>query len=48
MLVRSRDGADRMSRPQQAETFTLPIKSARLEAREILESISAGLIPCGR
>ena len=37
MLVRSRDVADRMSRPQQAETFTLPIESARLKAREFLD-----------
>ena len=36
MLVRPRDVADRMSRPHQAETFTLPIESARLKAREIL------------
>jgi hypothetical protein len=37
MLVRRRDVADQMSRPQQAETFTLPIESARLRAREILD-----------
>jgi hypothetical protein len=37
MLVRPRDLADRMSRPQQAEIFTLPIESARLKAREILD-----------
>jgi hypothetical protein len=37
MLVRPRDVADRMSRPQQAETYTLPIESARMKAREILD-----------
>jgi hypothetical protein len=37
MLVRPRDLADRMSRPQQTEIFTLPIESARLKAREILD-----------
>jgi hypothetical protein len=37
MLVRPRDLADRMSRPQRTEIFTLPIESARLKAREILD-----------
>jgi hypothetical protein len=38
MLVRPRDLADRMSRPQQqTEIFTLSIESARLKAREILD-----------
>ena len=37
MLVRPRDLADRMSSPHQTEIFTLPIESARLKAREILD-----------
>jgi hypothetical protein len=37
MLVRPRDLADRMSRPRKTEIFTLPIESARLKAREILD-----------
>jgi hypothetical protein len=37
MLVRPRDLADRMSGPQQTELFTLPVESARLKAREILD-----------
>jgi hypothetical protein len=37
MLVRPRDLADRMSRRQRTEIFTLPIESARLKAREILD-----------
>jgi hypothetical protein len=37
MFVRPRDLADRMSGPQQTEIFTLPIESARLKAREILD-----------
>jgi hypothetical protein len=36
MLVRPRDLADRLSGPQQPETFRLPIDAARLKAREIL------------
>ena len=35
MFVRPRDLADRMS--QQTEIFRLPIESARLKAREILD-----------
>jgi hypothetical protein len=37
MLVRPRDLADRMSGTQQPTVFTLPIESARLKAREILD-----------
>ena len=37
MFVRPRDLADRMSGPQQTEIFRLPIESARLKAREILD-----------
>jgi hypothetical protein len=37
MLVRPRDLADWMFGPQQTEIFTLPIESARLKAREILD-----------
>lgn len=37
MLVRPRDLADRMSGSQQPTIFILPIKSARLKAREILD-----------
>lgn len=38
MLFRPRDLADRMmSGTQQPTIFTLPIKSARLKAREILD-----------
>jgi len=39
MLVRSRDLADRMSGPQRPETFRLPIDTARLKAREILDQL---------
>jgi hypothetical protein len=39
MLVRSRDLADRMSGTQQPQIVTLPIESARLKAREILDRI---------
>jgi hypothetical protein len=39
MLVRPRDLADRMSGPQQPETFRLPIKLARLKVREILDQL---------
>jgi hypothetical protein len=37
MLVRPRDLADRMSGTQQPTIFTLPVESARLKAREILD-----------
>jgi hypothetical protein len=37
MLVRPRDLADRMSGSQQPTIFILPIESARLKAREILD-----------
>ncbi len=37
MFVRPHDLADRMFGPQQTEIFTLPIESARLKAREILD-----------
>jgi hypothetical protein len=37
MLVRPRDLADRMSNQHQTEIFTLPIESARLKARKILD-----------
>jgi hypothetical protein len=42
MLVRPRDLADRMSLPQQTEIFRLPIESARLKAREILDQFPQG------
>jgi hypothetical protein len=45
MLVRSRDLADRMSGTQQPQIVTLPIESARLKAREILDQIArAGFV----
>jgi hypothetical protein len=37
MLVRPRDLVDRMSGTQQPETFKLPVDTARLKAREILD-----------
>jgi hypothetical protein len=45
MLVRSRDLVDRMSGTQQPQIVTLPIESARLKAREILDQIArAGFV----
>jgi hypothetical protein len=45
MLVRPRDLADRFSGIRPPETFTLPIETARLKAREILGSVpQAGTI----
>jgi len=45
MLVRSRDLVDRMSGTQQPQVVTLPIESARLKAREILDQIArAGFV----
>ncbi len=37
MLVRPRDLADRMSGTQPTAIFKLPLESARLKAREILD-----------
>jgi len=39
MLVRPRDLADRKTVAPRPETFKLPIKAARLKAREILDQM---------